>query len=88
MCDTTVGTKKQVLAYDSWYTKWDESALSILQTQFHCSPSNIHVLKNVQKQQGGRECGLIAIANATSIALGLKIVYNEAQMRQHLVDCF
>ena len=88
VCATTVGTKKQVLVYDSWYTKWDESALSILQTQFHCSPSNIHVLKNVQKQQGGRECGLYAIANATSIALGLKIVYNEAQMRQHLVDCF
>ena len=49
VCATTVGTKKQVLVYDSWYTKWDEPSLSILQKQFRCSPSNVHILKNVQK---------------------------------------
>lgn len=69
VCATTVGTKKQVLVYDSWYTKWDEPSLSIIQKRFRCSPSNIHILKNVQKQQGAMECGLHAIANATSIAL-------------------
>ena len=49
------------------------------------------MLKNVRKQQGAKECGLYAIANATSIALSrdpLKIVYNEAQMRHHLIECF
>ena len=91
VCATTVGTKKQVLVYDSWYTKCDEPSLSILQKQLHCSSSNVHILKNVQKQQGAKECGLHAIANATSIALSkdpLKIVYNEAQMCHHLVKCF
>ena len=56
MCVTTIGTRKQVLVYDSWYTKWDESALSLLQKQFHCSPSYL-------KTQG-------VIVNATSIAFG------------------
>ena len=83
VCATTVGTKKQVLVHDSWYTKCDEPSLSILQKQFHCSSSNVHILKKVQKQQGAKECGLHAIANAISITLSkdpLKIVYNEAQM--------
>jgi len=48
-------------------------------------------LKGVQKQQGRKECGLYAIANAISIALGkdpLKLHCNEALMREHLVRCF
>ena len=62
------------------------------QMQFHCGSSNVHMLKNVQKQQGAKEFGLYAIAaNATSIALGkdpLKIVYNEARLCHHLIKCF
>ena len=27
VCTTTVGTMKQVLVYDSWYTTWDEPSL-------------------------------------------------------------
>ena len=92
ICATTIGVSgKRVLVYDSAYTKWDESALCLLKKQFRCSPSNVSVLKGVQKQQGGKECGLYAIANATSIALGkdpLKLHYNEALMREHLVHCF
>ena len=71
ICATTVGRSgKRVLVYDSAYTKWDESALCLLKKQFWCSPSNISALKSVPKQQGGKECGLYAIANATSTAQG------------------
>ena len=45
------------LVYDSGCTKWDEETLCLLKKQFHCSPSNICVPKDVQKQQGGKECG-------------------------------
>ena len=38
--------------------------------QFQCNTHSIKVLKKVQKQQGRAECGLHAIANATSIAYG------------------
>lgn len=92
ICATTIGTSgKKVLVYDSAYTKWDESTLDLLKKQFRCSPSNITVLKKVQKQQGGKECGLHAIANATSIAYGqdpLKMKYDESLMREHLIQCF
>jgi len=63
----------------------------LLKKQFHCSPSDINVLENVQKQQGGKEYGLCAIANATSIAFGkdlLKIRYNESLIHEHRTQCF
>jgi len=64
LCATTIGTPgKKVLVYDSGYTKWDEEILTLLKKQFHCSPSNICVLKDVQKQQ---ECGLYAISIMSS----------------------
>ena len=92
ICASTIGVSgKRVLVYDSAYTSWDESTLCLLRKQFQCSPSNVCILKGVQKQHGGKECGLYAIANATSIALGkdpLKLHYNEALMREHLVHCF
>lgn len=92
ICATTIGVSgKRVLVYDSGYTKWDESALCLLKNQFRCPPSNISILKGAQKQQGGKECGLYAIANATSIALGkdpLNLHYTEALMREHLSHCF
>ena len=92
ICATTIGTAgKRVSVYDSAYTKWDEPTLCLLKKQFHCSPSNITILKNVQKQQGGKECGLYAIANATSVAHGkdpLKMNYTESLMREHLTRCF
>ena len=59
--------------------------------QFRCNAHSIKVVKNVQKQQGETECGLFALANATSIAYGrdpLQLVYCEKQMHQHLVNCF
>ena len=49
------------------------------------------MLKKVQKQKGRAECGLYAIANASSIVYRrdpLQLVYCEKQLDQHLVDCF
>ena len=45
----------------------------------------------MQKQQGAKERGLYAIVNATSIAISkdpMKIVYNDAQMHHHIIECF
>ena len=47
--------------------------------------------KSAQKQLRGKECGLYAIANATSIAFGkypVKMTYQESVMRAHLCHCF
>ena len=45
---------------------------------------------NIQKQQGFKDCGLFAIANATSICYGddpMALVYEQHGMRQHLLNC-
>ena len=35
ICGTTIGTvRKEVLVYDSAYTKWDESTLTVVTKQF------------------------------------------------------
>ena len=79
-----------MLVYDSAYTRWSDKAVSCVRKQFRCSPSNITIQKNVQKQQGGSECGLYAIANATSLAYGkdpVSMTYIESTMREHLLHC-
>ena len=92
VCATTIGTSgKKVLVYDSAYTRWDDAAVCLLKRQFRCSASNITIVKGVQKQLGDKECGLYAIANATSVAFGKdpsKMAYQESVMREHLYQCF
>ena len=47
-------------------------------------------IRPVQQQTNGVECGLYAIAFATSLAFGEnpeKIIYDEKNMRKHLVKC-
>lgn len=45
---------------------------------------------NVQRQEGGNDCGLFAIAIATSLCFGhdpVGIKYTQSAMRQHLLSC-
>ena len=45
---------------------------------------------NNQKQQGFRDCGLFAIANATSLCFGddpTFLEFEKNEMRQHMLDC-
>jgi len=45
---------------------------------------------NVQQQQGGSDCGLFAIAFATSLVFGkcpALRCYTQKSMRKHLIDC-
>ena len=66
------------MVYDSAYTRWDDATVCLLKVQFRCSASNISIVKSVHKQNGDKECGLYAIANATSVAFG----------SEHLCHCF
>ena len=58
----------------------------------NCSSSKINVqYANVKQQVGGSDCGLFAIAFATSLCFGLspeKQNYNQKEMRSHLSKCF
>ena len=76
--------------YDSSFGKWDQASYKALQTQLHCSSSNINV-KDVQKQIGATDYGLFAIANATTIAFKgdpSQTSYDQSLMHYHLLNCF
>ena len=53
--------------------------------------SNISVVQPQEKQSGTKDCGLYALAFATSLAYGHNpstVTYNQAMMRKHIIDCF
>ena len=91
VCAATTAKGKQVNVYDSSFGKWDQASYKALQTQFHCSSCNINFVKDVQKQIGTTDCGLFAIANATTIAFKgdpSQTSYDQSLMRDHLLNCF
>ena len=81
---------KVVRVYDSMYSSIDQATAKLIQTNFHCSMLNIRLM-SCQKQVGAVDCGLFAIALATSIAFGddpSTRRYSQEKMRSHLLTCF
>ncbi len=71
--------------YDSLYEMIDSATREIVLNTFRASFVN---LMESQKQKGVADCGLFAIAKATSIAYGANPRgYVQTSMRQHLVNC-
>ena len=80
-----------VLIYDSLFHQCSphvqRQVAAISRTK--SSQINVHFV-DVQRQSGGSDCGLFAIAYATSICFGThpeKKSYCQAKMRQHLMKC-
>ena len=86
---STVGcTSGEVLVCDSLYGTLDTATLDVIANLFH---SSIVKMLECQKQKGGTDCGLFAIAYATAIAHGVdptNMTLNQAAMRSHLIKCF
>ena len=91
VCAATTAKGKQVHVYDSSFGSWDQTSYKALQAQFRCSTCNINFVKGVQKQTGAIDCGLFAVANATTIAFKgdpSQTRYDQSLMCQHLLNCF
>ena len=74
-----------VNVYDFLYESIDETTRNIILRMFQASSIN---LVESQKQEGVVDCGLLAIATATSLAHGANPgAYIQSEMRQHLVNC-
>ena len=58
---------KQVNIYDSSFVNLDQASYKALQLQFRCSMCNIQLVNGVQKQTGVSDCGLFAVAYATTL---------------------
>ena len=83
--------KGQVKIYDSIYNSLDTETVAVVANHFQGSehPIRVHMAES-QKQDGICDCGLFAIANATAEAFDRSIpqAFDEACMRDHLIQCF
>ena len=88
---TTIGCSDGIVKiYDSVYRHLDEPTKKTLHQVFP-NDTRIKVVGTTQKQAGGRDCGVFAIAFATSMAFGLDIstsAFHQEKMRLHLARCF
>ena len=87
---TTIGcSDSEVKIFDSVYASIDEET-SKLVCKLLGRLANITVV-GIPKQLDGQDCGLFAIAIATSLATDgdpAELGYDQAAMRAHLVKCF
>ena len=89
---STVGVKHPtVQVYDSMYQSIGSHTKKQIASLLHTDSSDIKIhMINTQRQTGGSDCGLFAIAFATAIAFGLQpedYCFNQAKMREHLIRC-
>ena len=82
----------EVRVFDSLFHYCDEETEYVIAKLFQCGPKKVTVkVAHSQKQKGGSDCGVYAIAFATAIAYemnaGRQKLKQEA-MRPHLVNCF
>jgi len=88
---TTIGSKENVLMFDSIFGNVDEQTKKVIFNLFQSSSAKKLRVVNSQKQKGSKDCGLFAIAFATALAYGQnpsKLKYDQSSMRSHLVRCF
>ena len=86
---STVGCENgKVNVYDSVYSSLDEMTKQVVFNLFNHRPIN---MIDSQRQEGGMDCGLFVVANATAIAFGVdpsKAKFKQVAMRAHLAKCF
>ena len=74
-----------MLVFDSVYCQLDSATKDIIENLF--LPDTIKVVQGMQKQEGGRDCGVFAIATITAIAHGYdptKMKFDQMAIRNHL----
>lgn len=91
---TTIGCDEGIVkVFDSVYCTLDDSSTTIILNMFQNKtkqPLKIKVIRP-QKQIGEKDCGMFAIAFATSLAFDHKaarLKYDQNKMRRHLANCF
>ena len=78
--------------FDSLYRRVTESVKMQIASICMCEKNEIQMhIRPFQKQRGGTDCGLFAIASAVTLSLGRNpshYHYEQALLRSHLVECF
>ena len=89
----TLTTKRcevgEVKVYDSLYDVIDTATNDVVEKVFDSSRM-IYTMTFVQKQEGFKDCGVFAIAFATSLAFGKnpeELQFDQEKLRSHLIYC-
>ena len=84
---SSVGSKDGlVCVYGLVYSNIDNATTEVISNLFGTTSTKMIA---VQRQRGGVDCGLFAIAMATAITFGTALQeFNQGEMRTHLVKCF
>ena len=89
---TTIGAEKEhVFVYDSLHPSVGSNTKLQIAALLNTSAPHISLeVVNCQRQRGGSDCGLFAVAFATALANGLcpeSYTFKQKEMRQHLYNC-
>ena len=77
-----------VHVFDSVYDTLDDDTCSTIHNLFGTEKVNITMMK-MHKQKGPDDCGLFAIAVATSLVHSVELrTFKQNEMRQHALKCF
>ena len=87
---STVGCSEgEVKVYNSLYQSVHDDTRSLVINLFELGNNPKITLLNTNKQGGGADCGLFAIATATALAFGTSLsTFQQTGMRDHLILCF
>ena len=95
MCVSNIKCAPGVVdVYDSisFYSVHSYSVSKQVAGVLHTSESSFQLqFPDVQRQCGGADCGLFAIAFATALCFGqdpYRLSFNQQKMRNHLMECF
>ena len=86
---TTLATDDRVLVYDSVYRTLDRPTKNTILNLF--PSSTCAELVQVNRQMGGLDCGVFAVAISTALAFQQNpavIKFDQPAMRPHLIACF
>ena len=82
----------EVRVYDSIFQYSDKETEQIITSLFQFGSNKLTLkVAHSQKQKGGTDCGVFAIAFATAIAFEMnpsKLRLKQESLRAHLVTCF
>lgn len=76
-----------VKIYDSLYKSIHEGTIMVVQNMFKKVGKFKIEIADMQEQEGSTDCGVFAIAVATSLLYGVSPSYNQDKMRDHLLCC-
>ena len=86
------GSSSKIFVYDTLFSDVSLDTKQLITKMFGIL--QVEVFRDIQKQKGGKDCGVFAIAICTALAyhygvyLPLNLTFNQTKMRENLMQCF